>query len=291
MLKEFRGHISYVNSAIYLNDEQRLVSCSSDGAVKIWDVKSNECVKTFTFSTQTIASPLLKCMLVNGTSTVAAASASSSGSERLLVLERSSTLRMINLDGTIIQTFISTSTGASASLAHQANIPLTNSKDKDKLIIKPAVRSKTQNTKQHKSKQKHSPHLAFIQLFSLPLIFCCHSHFTHSAFSTLFFFYFFFFSAKMNDSSGAVNANDFVACCSSWRGSYIYAITEECILHIFSATNTNTHQQGQLLSAIKLHKGLNELDNTGMMLGLIAHPYRNILASYAMDSTMKIWKP
>jgi WD40 repeat-containing protein SMU1 len=46
-LKELRGHTSYVNSVTYTADGQRLVSCSSDGTVRVWDARSCECVTSF----------------------------------------------------------------------------------------------------------------------------------------------------------------------------------------------------------------------------------------------------
>ena len=35
MLKEFRGHTSYVNDAIFTNDGSRLIIASSDGTIKV----------------------------------------------------------------------------------------------------------------------------------------------------------------------------------------------------------------------------------------------------------------
>jgi len=47
LLKEFRGHASYVNSAVFTEDENGIISASSDGTVKIWDAKTSECKCTF----------------------------------------------------------------------------------------------------------------------------------------------------------------------------------------------------------------------------------------------------
>ena len=35
MIKEFRGHTSFVNAAIFTQDGHNVVSCSSDGTVKV----------------------------------------------------------------------------------------------------------------------------------------------------------------------------------------------------------------------------------------------------------------
>lgn len=44
-LKEFRGHKSYVNSAIYSLDGAQVYSASSDGLVMVWDAKTCECLQ------------------------------------------------------------------------------------------------------------------------------------------------------------------------------------------------------------------------------------------------------
>ncbi|KAJ3118665.1 Serine/threonine-protein kinase smu1 [Nowakowskiella sp. JEL0407] len=44
MLKEFKGHSSFVNDVLYSYDGMRVISGSSDGTVKIWDAKSTSCL-------------------------------------------------------------------------------------------------------------------------------------------------------------------------------------------------------------------------------------------------------
>jgi WD40 repeat-containing protein SMU1 len=47
MLKEFRGHTSYVNDAIFSSEGGHVISASSDSTVRVWDAKTCECVHAF----------------------------------------------------------------------------------------------------------------------------------------------------------------------------------------------------------------------------------------------------
>lgn len=46
MLKEFRGHNSFVNEVIYTLDGHNILSASSDSTVKVWNIKTTECINT-----------------------------------------------------------------------------------------------------------------------------------------------------------------------------------------------------------------------------------------------------
>ena len=46
-LKEFRGHTSFVNYAMWSSDAHHIISASSDGTVKVWNPRSSECLSTF----------------------------------------------------------------------------------------------------------------------------------------------------------------------------------------------------------------------------------------------------
>ncbi|CAH0519003.1 unnamed protein product [Peronospora belbahrii] len=46
MLKEFRGHQSYVNTTFFSSDASKVISTSSDGTLKIWSTKTTECLQT-----------------------------------------------------------------------------------------------------------------------------------------------------------------------------------------------------------------------------------------------------
>jgi len=47
MLKEFRGHSSFVNTVLYSEDCSQILTGSSDGTVKLWDSKTTDCIKTW----------------------------------------------------------------------------------------------------------------------------------------------------------------------------------------------------------------------------------------------------
>ena len=42
-----RGHSSFVNSAIYSKDGTQVISASSDGTVRLWDIRTSDCLISF----------------------------------------------------------------------------------------------------------------------------------------------------------------------------------------------------------------------------------------------------
>ena len=49
-LKEFRGHTSFVNDCSFSSDFLHVLSVSSDGSFKFWDVKTTTCIRTMQFN-------------------------------------------------------------------------------------------------------------------------------------------------------------------------------------------------------------------------------------------------
>ncbi|GAB5037580.1 wd40 repeat-containing protein smu1-like [Nannochloropsis oceanica] len=47
VLKEFRGHTSFVNCVCFTQDGSRVLTGSSDGTVKVWDARTSDCLHTF----------------------------------------------------------------------------------------------------------------------------------------------------------------------------------------------------------------------------------------------------
>ncbi|PVU91969.1 hypothetical protein BB561_004100 [Smittium simulii] len=84
MLREFRGHSSYVNSAVFTPDMMHVISGSSDGSVRIWEQSSGRCLQVLYVSesgSSLVNTPILSlypfayqenyCVLiVNGTDSI-----------------------------------------------------------------------------------------------------------------------------------------------------------------------------------------------------------------------------
>lgn len=103
LLKEFRGHTSFVNEVIYAASGHHLLSASSDGTVKMWSLKSNDCVATFkpTLSTTTNIDVTVNCVTLLP-----------KNPEHFLVCNRSNTLSAMNSQGQVsegTQNFLSSS--------------------------------------------------------------------------------------------------------------------------------------------------------------------------------------
>ncbi|KAF9160404.1 Serine/threonine-protein kinase smu1 [Actinomortierella ambigua] len=98
MLKEFRGHTSYVNYACFSADGTKVISSSSDGHVKIWDLKTTACLQTITPH--------------DGTGTIAGATAQTVLScfpyprpNHLLACVKAPTAYMLSMEGDVLRQF------------------------------------------------------------------------------------------------------------------------------------------------------------------------------------------
>eukprot|EP00238_Polyblepharides_amylifera_P004364 CAMPEP_0196575252 /NCGR_PEP_ID=MMETSP1081-20130531/4771_1 /TAXON_ID=36882 /ORGANISM="Pyramimonas amylifera, Strain CCMP720" /LENGTH=512 /DNA_ID=CAMNT_0041893503 /DNA_START=37 /DNA_END=1575 /DNA_ORIENTATION=+ len=97
ILKEFRGHSSYVNDAIYTADGSKVMSSSSDGTVRVWDAKSAECLATFR-----------PPQSIQGTEgTVNSVHLFPKNTEQVVVCSRSPSVYIMTMQGQVVKSFSS----------------------------------------------------------------------------------------------------------------------------------------------------------------------------------------
>ena len=96
LLKEMRGHTSYVNDCAFSPEGARLVSCSSDGTVRIWDAKSSECLNEWRPVQSQSFEVSVNCVrFMPGTV------------DRLVICNRSPTVYITTLTGELVRVFSS----------------------------------------------------------------------------------------------------------------------------------------------------------------------------------------
>uniref|UniRef100_A0A0G4FBY7 CTLH domain-containing protein n=1 Tax=Chromera velia CCMP2878 TaxID=1169474 RepID=A0A0G4FBY7_9ALVE len=97
-MKEFRGHASIVQCAVYSADGNRVISGSNDGTVKVWDSKTCECLNTMT--------PPPPPHINESTSTpaVSAVFLVPKSHDLIYVVTKSSTLYQMTIQGQVVKT-------------------------------------------------------------------------------------------------------------------------------------------------------------------------------------------
>jgi len=98
MLKEMRGHTSYVNDARFTVDGSRVLSASSDGAVRVWDAKSAECAATF-------RPPQSGAGTSGGELAVSCVLPLPKNPEHCVVCNKSNTVYVMTLTGQVVRSF------------------------------------------------------------------------------------------------------------------------------------------------------------------------------------------
>lgn len=99
ILKEFRGHSSFVNEAVFTLDGHSVLSGSSDGTVKVWSVRSGECTATLR--------PLGGSGGAGGDPPVNSLLLTPKNPEHFVVCNRTNTVVIMNIAGQIVRSLSS----------------------------------------------------------------------------------------------------------------------------------------------------------------------------------------
>lgn len=94
ILKEFRGHTSFVNEAVFTPDGHAVLSGSSDGSVKVWSVRTGEC--TATLKPLGSGEPPVNSLLLTP-----------KNPDHFVVCNRTNTVVIMNMQGQIVRSFSS----------------------------------------------------------------------------------------------------------------------------------------------------------------------------------------
>ncbi|XP_072526034.1 WD40 repeat-containing protein SMU1 [Salminus brasiliensis] len=95
MLKEFRGHVSCINDAIFSHNGHYVISASADGTVKVWNAKTTDCTNTI----KTPDVPEGADITVNNVVLVPR------NPEHFVVCNRTSTVVVMNIHGQVLRSF------------------------------------------------------------------------------------------------------------------------------------------------------------------------------------------
>ena len=90
-IKEFRGHTSFVNEVTFTADNHNIISASSDGSIKVWSMKTTECLHTYKSlgGTGAIDIPINSIMLLP------------KNPDHFVVCNRTSTAVIMNMQGQV----------------------------------------------------------------------------------------------------------------------------------------------------------------------------------------------
>lgn len=94
VLKEFRGHTSFVNEAVFTPDGHGVLSGSSDGTVKLWSLRTGECLATHK-------------PLGGGEPPVNSLLLTPKNPDHFVVCNRTNTVVVMNMAGQIVRSFSS----------------------------------------------------------------------------------------------------------------------------------------------------------------------------------------
>jgi WD40 repeat-containing protein SMU1 len=114
VLKEFRGHTSFVNQAIFVEGGASILSASSDGTLRVWDVRTTHCTRTLYPHQQAALPPRIGSASMREISAVAVyrilpltgrvGAALAQGRSTFLVCSKSPTAHLLTMEGEVVGT-------------------------------------------------------------------------------------------------------------------------------------------------------------------------------------------
>ncbi|KAK3275676.1 hypothetical protein CYMTET_16209 [Cymbomonas tetramitiformis] len=258
----FMMHDDAVLSINFSRDSESLVSGSQDGKIKVWKVRTGQCLRRFEIK-------WLKC----GGGVLARApvkkwlnqvlSTSFDGKMRLHGLKSGKCLKEFNGHTSFVNDAIFTSDGSRImSASSDGTVKVWDAKSAECISTfrPPAATAGTETT-------VNSVHL--FPKNSDQIVVCTRS--------PQVFIMTMQGQVVKSFQSGKREGGDFVSAWVSPHGDWIYCMGEDGNLYCFSMAT------GKLESLLKVHdKG---------SIGLCHHPHRNLVGTYSEEGLLKLWKP
>ena len=98
LMREFRGHESFVTSVFLTHDNQHLVSSGADAACRVWNYRTGECVNTIRIGgDQSVHSDIPVNQVIQHPKS----------SDKLIICNRTSIIHVTDRRGTVLYTFAS----------------------------------------------------------------------------------------------------------------------------------------------------------------------------------------
>eukprot|EP00877_Chromochloris_zofingiensis_P003278 jgi/Chrzof1/12951/Cz07g13200.t1 len=253
----FMMHDDAVLSLGFSKDSEVLVSGSQDGKIKVWRIRSGQCLRRFDRAhTQGVTSV---CLSRDGTQVL---SASFDGTVRVHGLKSGKMLKEFRGHTSYVNDAIYTADGSQiVSCSSDATVRIWDAKTCEALHVFRPPQTTVGSEVAINSVHLHPMHP--------DQLFVCNRS------STLFLMT---MQGQVIKSlqSGKREGGDFLACTTSPRGEWAYCVGEDNVLYCFSVT------AGKLEHIMQVHdKGV---------IGLAHHPHRNMLATFASEGPLFIWK-
>lgn len=106
-LKEYRGHTSYVNTAVYTRDGHKVITASSDGHVIVWDARTTEQINNMVPPPPAHLNSTIQYAVNSALIAPVAPGLSGDDDTLIFVCCRTNTVLLMNLQGQVLKSFSS----------------------------------------------------------------------------------------------------------------------------------------------------------------------------------------